>query len=96
MLTEPLRVERATQLVAGMVETLKAIPIGVAQLDAALSVVVDLPATGDHDPMAQAAALRACVRDAELGDHPLLYAAALDARVTALAGWTAEHELLAI
>lgn len=92
MLTEAPRAEGATPFVAGVVETLNAIPIGVAQLDAALSVVADLPATGDRDPMAQAAALQADVRDTQLGDDALLYAAALDARVTALAGWTAVHD----
>jgi hypothetical protein len=87
-----IEAERSMPVVAGVVETLNAITIGVLQLEAALSVVAHLASTADPDPMAQAMALQAYVRDARLGEDALLYAAALEARVTARAAWSAEHD----
>ena len=92
MLSQAIRPDGATPAANGVLEILNANPIGVDQLEAALSVVAQLPATSDRDPMAQVTALQAYVRNAQLGDDALLYAAALDARVTALAAWIAEHD----
>jgi len=70
---------------------LNAVAVAPAQLTAALEALSLLPAGAQRDPRAQAFALQAYVVEAGLGDDPAV-AAALHARVTALAKWTAAHD----
>lgn len=70
---------------------LNAVAFAPAQIATALEVLATLPVTAQRDPMAQSLALQAHARDAGLGDVAVV-SAALHARVTALAKWTAAHD----
>jgi hypothetical protein len=70
---------------------LNAVAVAPAQLTAALETLSLLPQGAQRDPRAQAFALQAYAGEAGLGDDPTL-SAALHARVTALAKWTAAHD----
>jgi len=71
-------------------DLLNAVPVSVAQLEAALEVLVALPAHLRARPHAQALALQAYAREAGFEEDAA--SAALHARVTALAKWTAAHD----
>jgi len=70
---------------------LNSVALSAAHIEAALKVLAMLPETQRDHPAAQAAALQAYARDAKLGEETFA-AAALHARVAALAKWTAEHD----
>ena len=74
----------------GAVDRLNSVSISAANLEAALEALAHLPIHAQRDPVAQALTLQAYGREAGLEDH-VLAAAALHARVTALAKWTASH-----
>lgn len=74
-------------------ERLNAVPLIGGQIAAALEVLALLPAAHRQDPRSQAAVLQAYARDAGFADDALA-GAALHARVTALAKWTAAHDPL--
>jgi hypothetical protein len=72
------------------IDNLNAVHISGPQLEAALQVLATLPAHLQALPEAQARALHAYASEAGFeADHA---AAALHARVTALAKWTAAHD----
>lgn len=71
-------------------DLLNAVPVGAAQLEAALEVLATLPAQLRASPHAQALALQAYAREA--GFEEKAASAALHARVGALAKWTAAHD----
>ncbi|MDP5280085.1 hypothetical protein Q9Q95_14230 [Sphingomonas sp. DG1-23] len=74
-------------------DRLNAIILAGPQLAAALEVLAMLPAGRRADPYAQAEVLQAYARDARFADD-VVAGAALHARVTALAKWTAAHDPL--
>jgi len=74
-------------------DRLNAIILTGPQLAAALEVLAMLPAGRRADPYAQAEVLQAYARDASFADD-VVAGAALHARVTALAKWTAAHDPL--
>lgn len=71
-------------------DLLNAVPVSAAQLEAALEVLAALPAHLRARPHAQAPALQAYAREAGFKEESA--SAALHARVTALAKWTAAHD----
>lgn len=71
-------------------ECLNAVPVSGPQLEAALEILAALPARLRARPATQALALQAYARKAGFEEEPA--AAALHARVTALAKWTAAHD----
>jgi hypothetical protein len=74
-------------------DRLNAVPLSGAQVAAALEVLALLPAAHRDDPRSQALVLQAYVRDAGFAEDTFA-GAALHARVTALAKWTAGHDPL--
>ncbi|RYY26106.1 MAG: hypothetical protein EOP62_11540 [Sphingomonadales bacterium] len=70
---------------------LNAVAVGAADIEAALHALASLPAGVRDDPFAQAAALQDLAR-ALSPDCDALLAAALHARVSALAKWTAVND----
>lgn len=78
---------------AGATDRLNAVPLSGLQVAAALEVLALLPAAHRDDPRPQAAVLQAYARDAGFAEDALA-GAALHARVTALAKWTAVHDPL--
>lgn len=74
-----------------VLEALNAVAVSPAQLQAALEILAALPQSAKRAPLGQALALRAYAREAGLGDDPVV-SAALHARITALANWTAAHD----
>jgi hypothetical protein len=74
----------------GPIERLNAVIITGRQLEAALAVLAALPVDLHQRPDAQTLALQAYAREAGFEDERA--SAALHARVTALAKWTAEHD----
>jgi len=62
-----------------------------AQIAGALETLSLLPVEAQSDPRAQALTLQAYAMDAGLGDDPAV-SAALHARVSSLARWTAAHD----
>lgn len=72
---------------------LNAVALTGHQIAAALQVLALLPAEQRDDPRAQAIVLQAYTLDAGFADE-VTAAAALHARVTALARWTAAHDPL--
>jgi hypothetical protein len=89
MLIEPLR--PASNVRPEAIGKLNAVALSAANIQAALEVLARTPPQAQGNPRAQAAFLRAYVRDAALPDDAVV-AAALHARVTALAKWTATHD----
>lgn len=71
-------------------DLLNAVPVSAAQLEAALEVLATLPAHLRASPHAQALALQAYAREAGFEEDAA--SAALHARVTALAKWTAAQD----
>lgn len=71
-------------------DLLNAAPVSAAQLEAALEVLATLPAHLRASPHAQALALQAYAREAGFEEEAA--SAALHARVTAPAKWTAAHD----
>lgn len=78
---------------ASATDRLNAVPFSGVQVAAALEVLAMLPPTHRDDPRSQAAVLQAYARDAGFAEDALA-GAALHARVTALAKWTAAHDPL--
>lgn len=76
---------------ASAIVTLNAVAVSAEQIEVALEILALLPAHLRDQPFAQAAALQAYARDAGFEDDAVA-AAALHARVTALAKWTADHD----
>lgn len=89
MLIEPIPCQARVR--AEAVDRLNAVNLSAAHLQAALEVLAMLPPHALRDPRAQALILQAYARDAALPDDTMV-AAALHARVTALAVWTAAHD----
>ncbi|MDV3455807.1 hypothetical protein RZN05_02335 [Sphingomonas sp. HF-S4] len=73
------------------IDRLNAVPLSGQQLAAALAMLAMVPASHQDDPHAQALALQAYAADSGFADDALA-GAALHARVTALAKWTAAHD----
>lgn len=71
-------------------DLLNAVPVSGPQIEAALTILTALPAHLRTRPDAQALALQAYAREAGFEDEAA--SAALHARVTALAKWTAAHD----
>jgi hypothetical protein len=71
-------------------DRLNAVLVSGPQLEAALAILAALPAHLRARPSAQALALQASAREAGFEDEAA--SAALHARVTALAKWTAAHD----
>lgn len=92
MFSQPSPAPAATT-VASATARLNAVPLSGAQVAAALEVLALLPAKHREDPRSQAAVLQAYARDVGLAEDALA-GAALHARVTALAKWTAAHDPL--
>lgn len=72
------------------IDKLNAVPVSGAQIEAVLAVLAALPAHLRARPEAQAMALQAYADEA--GFEAGYASAALHARVTALASWTAAHD----
>lgn len=90
MLSDVIHIEaRAAR--GTVLEALNAVAVSPAQLQAALDIPAALPHSAKRAPLDQALALQAYAREAGLGDNPGV-SAALHARVTALANWTAVHD----
>lgn len=91
MFSQPSPLPAASASPGGAIDRLNGIPLSGAQLAAALEILAMLPAGHRDDPRAQAMVLQAYARDASFADD-VLAGAALHARVTALARWTAAHD----
>lgn len=91
MLLQSIRTETAAPA-APALSTLNAVAISAAQLAAALTAVDQLPAHVHDDPIAHATVLEAYAHVAGQNEDAPLFAAALGARLAALAGWIAKHE----
>ena len=89
MLSFQPRVSDATPLPSAT-ERLNAVQITAFQLEGALEVLARLPAHLRNRPQAQALALQAFAEEEGFGDD--CASAALHARATALAKWTAAHD----
>ncbi len=92
MFSQPTPVA-AAMAPASATDRLNAVPLSGAQLAAALEVLAMLPPAHRDDPRSQAALLQAYARDAGFTNEAVA-GAALHARVTALAKWTAMHDPL--
>lgn len=91
MLLQSIRTKTAAPA-APAPSTLNAIAISAAQLAAALTAVDQLPAHGHDGPIAHARVLEAYAHVAGQNEDAPLFAAALGARLAALAGWIAKHD----
>jgi hypothetical protein len=85
---QPAAVDRDRDMSA--TDRLNAVPVSGPQLEAALEILAALPAHLRAQPAAQALALQAYAREAGFEEDAA--SAALHARVTALAKWTAAHD----
>lgn len=72
-------------------DQLNGVALSAAHLEGAMRTVAQLPAHARDNPMAQALALQAYAEHGGLGDDALA-SAALHARISALAKWTAAHD----
>lgn len=89
MLSQAIQPEAATPLdVPG---ALNAVAFAAAHIQGGLEALAMLPPRAQEDPRAQALQLQAYVREASLPDE-VMVSAALHARITALAKWTAAHD----
>lgn len=91
MLPHPSTAPAAAAPTPSAIDRLNAVVLSGQQLAAALAILALLPASHQHDPHAQAQALQAYAADTCFADDALA-GAALHARVTALAKWTAAHD----
>ena len=91
MYSQPITHSPVPQTGSGAATMLNAATFAPAQIAAALEVLAMLPARARRDPIAQSLALQDYALDAGLGRSALV-SAALHARVTALAKWTALHD----
>ena len=85
---QPAAMPRETEMSAA--DRLNAVPLSGPQLEAALEILAALPAHLRALPAAQSLALQAYAREAGFEEEAA--SAALHARVTALAKWTAAHD----
>ncbi|MDT8760528.1 hypothetical protein MZO42_17645 [Sphingomonas psychrotolerans] len=93
MFIQPSPASASIEFASGATGQFNSIALTPAQFGAALQVLAMLPAIERVDPRAQAKALQAYARGAGFTDEALA-GAALHARVTALARWTAAHDPL--
>lgn len=93
MFSQSSPVSAATPSNGSAIERLNAVQLTGTQIAAALRALALLPAANRDDPRAQAVLLQAYARDAGFAEEGLA-GAALHARVSALAKWTAAHDPL--
>lgn len=91
MFARAIRAEHAPRSGEGAINVLNAVALAPVHIEASLRILALLPAQARANPMAQARALQAYAGEAGLGDEACA-GAALHARVTALAKWTAAHD----
>ena len=89
MLSQAIHPEAATPL--DVVGALNAVAFASAHIQGGLEALATLPPRAQQDPRVQALQLQTFVREASLRDEAII-SAALHARITALAKWTAAHD----
>lgn len=91
MYSQPIRSGDPQPSGGDSIDELGGVAFQPAHIEAALGVLATLPLQARGNPLMQAQALQAYVVEAGLGDDPVV-SAALHARITALAKWTAAHD----